>query len=864
VSDDEVERARARWERVQELFHGAAEIAPERRSAWLAEHAGGDAGLVAEVLDLLHEDARGGSVIDADLPAIASRILGAESGPEIPRELGPYRLREVLGEGGMGVVYRAERADLGSEVAIKILRDAWLSPARRERFASERRTLARLNHPNIARLYDADSLPDGTPWFAMELVAGEPLTDHCRQAGATVPQRLALFRDVCEAVLHAHQHAVVHRDLKPGNILVTKDGRPKLLDFGIAKPLEALGARAEATRADLRLLTPAYAAPEQVSGRDQGVRTDVYALGAILYELLTGRPPLDLRGKSPTEAATAVIETVPERASVAAGGSGASRAEWADLDVLCATALQKDPARRYPSVESLLRDLDHFRRGEPLEARPEGLGYRAGKFARRHWRGLSAAAAVTLVIAGLVGFGTARLTRARNVAVAEADRTRRLQAFMNHLFEGGDPAGPSDTLRVVTLLGRGVRDARSLAGDPVLQADLYGTLGTIYHALGDFERADTLLGEALSAQAELPERDRPDAVETLLELGLLRSHQSRYEEADSVVRGALALARARRPVEPAKVARATAVLGEVLENRGEYDQAIAVLTEAARMDSAAKVPLAEHAATLTELANSHFYAGHYDVSDSLNRLVLALDRGLYGERHPNVASDLVNLGAIEQERGRWSEAESTYRRALAIYRGWYGEDHYETAATLNMVGRALVQLDRRDEARGPLGQALAIRERVYGPDHPLVASTLNELALLAQKDGRLDDAEAGFRRMESIYRRVYEGKHYLIGLALSNRGGVYLDRKRPDEAARIFREALAMYERTLPSDHLYFGITRIKLGRALRHSGRFAEAKKESEAGLALVLKQSDPASRWIDYAREDLAADSTALARAR
>jgi serine/threonine-protein kinase len=861
MTEDRVQAERARFRRVQELFHAAAELAAAERRTWLEAQASGDAALVDDVLSLLEADARADSLLDRDLPDVASRVIEAERMHGTPRELGPYRLQELLGEGGMGVVYLAERADLQSQVAIKVLRDAWLSPSRRERFASEQRTLAQLNHPNIARLYDADTMPDGTPWFAMEFVDGVPLARHCQERGAGVRERLELFRGVCEAVLHAHQRAVIHRDLKPSNILVTHGGQPKLLDFGIAKSIEGLDPRAEWTRAELRLMTPAYAAPEQVRGGAQGVATDVYALGAILYELLAGRPPLDLAGKSATEAATAVCEQPPERPSVAAGGAGASRAEWADLDVLCMKALQKDPERRYPSVESLIRDLDHFKKGEPLEARPDTLSYRTGKFVRRNWRPLGAAAAVVLAVGALVAFYTARLTSARNTAVAESERVERIQTFMNHLFEGGDPAGPSDTLRVVTLLARGVRDARSLAGDPALQADLYGTLGEIYHALGDFERADTLLGAALAARRARAGGDPADAARVLLELGLLRSHQSRFEEADSLVRSGLAATKTRRPADPAAVARATAALGEVLENRGEYDQAIAVLTEAARLDSAARVPASEHVLTLTELANSHFYAGHYDVSDSLNRKILELDRALYGDRHPNVATDLVNLGAVQQEWGRWSEAESYYRQALAIYRGWYGEDHYETAATLNMVGRALVQQSRADDAREPLAQALAIRERVYGPDHPVVASTLNELALLAQKEGRLDDAEKGFQRMQAIYRRAYDGKHYLIGLALSNLGGVYLDEKAPDRAARCFADALEMYGRTLPAGHLYFGITRIKLGRALLHAGRFEDARRESQAGLDIVLAQAEPSERWIEYARTDLARDSVALA---
>ncbi len=285
----------------------------------------------------------------------------------------------------MGVVYLAERTDLGSLVAIKVLRDAWLSPARRERFASEQRTLAQLNHPSIRRLYDADTLDDGTPWFVMEYVEGIPLTEYCREHRCSIDERLQLFRAVCEAVQYAHQRAVIHRDLKPSNILVKPDGTVRLLDFGIAKQLESLEAplgKTDQTMTGLRLMTPAYAAPEQIRGDGVGIHTDVYSLGVILYELLAGQLPFDLSKLTPGEAETVIVGREPEKPSAVAnettklpgansGATSASKTAWADLDVLCLTAMHKDTQRRYQSVEALTRDIDHYLRGEPLEARPD-------------------------------------------------------------------------------------------------------------------------------------------------------------------------------------------------------------------------------------------------------------------------------------------------------------------------------------------------------------------------------------------------------------------------------------------------------------------------------------------------------------
>jgi serine/threonine-protein kinase len=863
-----------RWERIQALFHEVADLPPEEQRARLDARRADDPSLVHEVTQLLEADARDDSLLSRDLAEVASEVLGDEAPGSGPRRVGPYRLIEVLGEGGMGVVYLAERADLESRVAIKVLRDAWLSPARRERFTSEQRTLAKLNHPSIARLYDADVLPDGTPWFAMEYVEGTTLTRYCATQATSIPRTLALFREVCEAVLHAHQLAIIHRDLKPSNILVTHDGKVKLLDFGIAKQIETLDAGADRTRTDMRLMTPAYAAPEQIRGGELGVHTDIYSLGVVLYEVLTGRPPFDLSDRTPGEVDRIVAEQEPVRPSVAAREiaerSGALRtaretrgATWADLDVLVLTAMQKDPARRYRTVDSLIRDIDRFLHGEPLEARPATVGYRVGKFLKRNWRAVSTAGAVAAVVIGLVTFYTVRLTAARNAALEETERTRRIQEFMNNLFQGGDEdVGPSDTLRVVTLLGQGVKEARALAADPAIQAELYQTLGDIYQNLGDLERSDSLLRAALDVRRAHLGPDHPDVARSLVALGTLRMHQSELDEAERLVRQALDMSRRRVPADPAGLARATTALGNVLENRGNYDQAIAVLSEAVRLDSLGHLSARDLSATLTPLANCHFYAGHYAISDSLNRRVLAIDRALHGDRHPDVASDLINLGAIQFEWGHYPEAVSRYREALVIYRGWYGDNHFETAATLTMIGRALIPQGRLDEAKEPLRQALAIRERVYGPDHPSVASTLNELAKIAQQEGRLDEAEAGFRRMMRIYQTAFHDKHYLIGLAISNLGGVHLDRGDNREAEGLFREALRRYGETLPADHLYAGIARIKLGRALLRQARYAEAAHETQAGYGIVTKKADPSLGWLQNARQDLVAEYTALRR--
>jgi serine/threonine-protein kinase len=834
-----------RWERLQALFHAVADLAADERPEFLRTVCADDPALVREVLGMLEQDGLSGSLLDRDLACVVDPLVDEA----IPADMaaaafGPYHLVRALGKGGAGVVYLGVRDDLDSVAAIKILRDASLSPARRRHFASEQRILAQLNHPSIARLYDADTLADGTPWFALEYVEGRPLTDYCLATKASLEARLRLFLDVCGAVEYAHRHMIVHRDLKPSNILVTDERVVKLLDFGISGQLDELDAAVPACGA-VRLLTPDYAAPEQIRGEGgAGVQVDVYALGVILYELMAGRTPLALGEHTP-----------PSLAAPPAIRAAAGRLAWADLDALCRTALQIDPALRYASVEALRRDVEHFIRCEPLDAQPGTVRYRTRRFIVRNRRALSAAATAIGVIVALVVFSTVRLASARNAAVAEAARTERIQRFMLNLFDGGErEAGPAVDLRVLTIVDRGLLQARALDREPRVQADLFETLGGIYRKLGKFDRAETLLQQSLDGRRRLVPGQPAEEVKGLVAMAQLRSDQAKFDEAERLAHEAVDRARALGPDEPL-IGTAMATLGGILEQRGRYDQAITTLDESIARQSAGRADPSTLAGALSELANAHFYLGHADQSKALNERVLAMHVELYGSRHALVADDLINLGVIEHERGRYPQAESLYRRALEINREWYGNQSYTTGTNLTTLGRTLILEKRYDEAREVLQQALAIHEHVFGPVHPHVASALNDLGLLALRRGALDEAEADFRRNADIYRSVYGDRHFLIAVALSNLGSVFAARKDYAKAEQSYRDAVRRFSETQSADHLNTGIARIKLGHALVLEHRYAEAEPETRAGYAIVSKRGAPTISWLDVAREDLAA---------
>ncbi len=852
----------ARWDRIQSLFHKVADLADPDRTRVLDKECEGDPELRNHVLRMLRADAENAGLLDAGLAELAGQVVSASPVAE-SRRIGPWELRHMLGEGGMGTVFYAVRPDLGTSAAVKVLRDSWLSPARRERFVREQHTLAHLDHPNIARLLDAGALEDGTPWFVMEYVEGLHLDEYCDQNSCDLDERLRLFRSVCEAVQFAHSRAVIHRDLKPSNVLVAAGGVVKLLDFGVARQLDEFGDGADRTRTGLRLLTPAFAAPEQLRGEPASAGADVYSLGVILFRLLTGRLPFDpLRENAWMDPSSVQRQAV--RPSLVAGRvgergagavSGISRAAWSDLDVICLKAMHNYARHRYVSAEALLRDIDRYLAGEPVEARPDSVAYRLGKFVRRHRVAVSVTAVAIVAAMVLIGVFTARLARERNAALAEAARTRRIQQFMRNLFEGGDPdAGPAHDVRVATLLQNGVIEARGLDRDPDIQSEIYENLGSIYRKLGDFPRAERLLTEAVEKRRAAAGANSVEVAEATGALALLRADQARLEEAEKLGREALELSRRALPAGHPQIAEATEVLGHIIGEKGDYARAIPLLEDAVKQRSSFQHSAGDRAGALFELSNAYFYAGRYKEADALNRQVLAIYRDIYGHRHPRVAEVLANLGAIQQDLGNYAESERFHREALGITQEFFGKDHYRTAAGLTLLARALIFQKRYDDAAPLLRSALEVQEQVFGPVHPRVASALNELGTVALQQGDPATAKSYYSRMLDIYRSVYPGGHYLLGTATSNLGSACLAAKEFAAAERFYREAVRIFTRTQSAEHVNTGIARVKLGRALLRQRRFADAATETEAGVGILRSQVNPSVSWLNAARTDLA----------
>ncbi len=824
----------ARWEQMQAIFHEAAARPEGERQAYLESACGADPALLNEVRKMLEADQGSAPLLDDGLPEVAYQMVGGPFQAESFRAFGPYRLKKLLGEGGMGVVWLAEREDTDNRVAIKFLPHAGLSPVRRERFAREIKTLAKLRHPFIARLYDAGALADGTPWFVMEFVEGERFTEYCKKQKEPVEERLRLFRRVCEAVQYAHGQEIIHRDLKPSNIMVEQDGTPRLLDFGIARELHSLDEPAEQTRAGLRFLSPDYAAPEWVHEGTVGFFTDVYSLGVILYEMLHGQRPQ---------------ERAPE------GMSGN------DLDIVCQKAMHQDFRARYQSVEALIRDIDHYLKNEPLDARPDSFSYRLNKFVQRNRRPVIATALGFVVLVGLIVFFTVRLTKARNEAVAEAVRTKRVERFMLNLFNGGSSTtAPSTDLRVLTLLDRGVKNVAALESDPETQSDVYETLGGMYELLGNYQQADELLRRGLDRIKAAVGPDDPKVAEALSQLASLRGDQARYKEAEQLATQGLDLAKRRLPPNDPDVLAAESTLGRVEEESGAYEKAINLLEPIVRVAPSDEKGTYALWQSLSALAIAHFQLGHYQAAESVLVRTLALDRRFVGSQDPRTANDLMNLATAKSALGEYGEAEKFYQDGIEIFKAWYGPEHPDTATFESLFARLLVTEGKYAEADTVLQPVLTVQEHAYGKVHERVAVTLVTLGRIAVKRGNLSAAEADFSRALEIDRSLFGEQNGQTVGASSDLGDVLLRQGDNAKAEQLLQGAVKTGTALFPAGDAHVGFAQVRWGRALLRLKRFPEAETQLSAGYQCLQKQAHPPAQQIQEARQDLASVYEAL----
>lgn len=842
--------------RLTALFDELADLPEDEQKHRLAAVDASDPLLAPRLRALLDADRATDALLDRDAQVLASDLADDDGPAAMPQRFGHYVIAGYLGEGGMGAVYLARRDGLGDLVAVKFLSDAW-SPAARERFALEQRTLASLNHPAIARLYDV-GVSDERPWFAMEYVPGQTVVAHARSRGLDLAGRLRLVRAAGDAVSYAHRNLVVHLDLKPSNILVGEDGAVKLVDFGVARHLDSAGDAVGRTATGHRRLSMNYASPEQIRGEALDVQSDVHGLGAVMYELLAGTPPVSFASLSPLEMTRALTAAPPHPSSRAdthpEASVRATRAQWQDLDAICLRAVHRDKDERYASVEAFLHDIDRFERQEPLDARTTATSaYRLRKFLRRNRRSLAITAAVAAALVAIVIGFTLRLVAARDAAIASRTQLERIHGLMLNLFEGDDDAaGPAGGLRVAALLDRGVQEAEALNDEPRLQAELRSTFGGLYHKLGRIDRAGPLLTAALDAQRSHLGAADPETLRTQLALARLRIDESEYDEAERLAREALKTARERPVPDAIEIATARSVLGQALADRGNYREAVTELSAAVDVLSR-RPPSTELSEALGSLANAEYYLGHPQATYDLNVRGLALDRQLFGERHPHVGVDLFNLANLALDRGDYAGAEQQFGQALAINEDWYGPDHPKTAQTVLMRGRSLAYQQRYEEAAPLYERARTIFTETYGPRHVRVAVAETLIGDLARDRGRLADAETAFRDAAAIFKASVGEQHEFYQHQRSNLASLQLARGEFAAAESTLRDVVARMRSTSPQQR-YTAIAELRLARALAGQRRWSEARSEAVAATERLRGVVGPDAAELVEARATLA----------
>jgi len=890
----------SRWQRIKIIYQQALDVEPAERRAFVDNACDGEAGLISEIMALLEVPTRSASAI-GDIVGAASAALGGELGKG--ERIGPYRLLRIIGQGGMGHVYLAERADEEFEqrVAIKMVNWVGASPSMIERFRVERQILANLEHPNIARMLDGGRTPNGVPYLVMEYVDGISILEYVRSQALSIKERLNLFLQICDAVQYAHRKLVVHRDIKPSNILVTRTGVPKLLDFGIAKFLDGDGDQA-LTRADARMLTPEFASPEQLLGSAVTTATDVYGLGLMLYQLLSGETPFDFSSSTSPEIRELICHTTPaapSKAALAEGKRDIASKLSGDLDNIVLKTLRKEPERRYETVKDLASDLRNYLSNRPVMARGESKLYRTGKFLRRNRVAAIATVVVIAAITSQTMFYTQRLAAERDNAQLQAQRAQEVADFLTGLFAEADPAhNLGEPMTARQMLDRGAaRIADELDGQPELQVALmvtiarsYGNmeenvamrdylklsmpgietklgntnadvlhlrflLGTAMTYTGDAESARLIHVENLSRILDQSGPGSYEAGREIKQLAVIENTLGNYEAAETKFLQALDLFRNLGEAAESDLAKTMLDYGSMLRRLDRSDEEEPMLLEALSIQERRVGKMhPEYAAVINNLGNHYFRRDKLVQARRFMEENVELQRQLSGDDAVPYGVALVNYGTLLKSEGDNAGALDLYQKALTIYAKGYGTDAPRYAYLLENAAIVMTDLGRHEEAEDAYTESLAILGKRFGTDHPEYAFTQRNWGISLGRMGRPEKAVPELRAAIDIWTASHGANYSKTVTTRISLVEYLLDSGNMDAAVVEATIALDAARQIFPETHRQRLMATRVAARAHRDSHDFAAAEPLYLEALGIAARLENNSARQtaiteIEYA---------------